>query len=62
MRLSRTSVGETACVARLTLHSECSMKQAYAVARWFDMFMAFYLTPAHIGLVELPPGSFILVK
>ena len=31
--------------ARMALRFGCTMQQAYAVAWWFDLFMAFYFTP-----------------
>ena len=31
--------------ARLALRFGCTMQQAFAVARWFDLFMAFYFVP-----------------
>lgn len=31
--------------ARVALRFGCTMQQAYAVARWFDMFMAFHVVP-----------------
>lgn len=31
--------------ARAALRFGCTMQQAFAVARWFDLFMAFYFTP-----------------
>jgi len=31
--------------ARMALRFGCTMQQAYAVARWFDLFMAFYSAP-----------------
>jgi lauroyl/myristoyl acyltransferase len=31
--------------ARMALRFGCSMQQAFAVARWFDMFLAFYFIP-----------------
>jgi hypothetical protein len=31
--------------ARVALRFGCTMQQAFAVARWFDLFMAFYCVP-----------------
>ena len=31
--------------ARVALRFGCTMQQAFAVARWFDLFMAFYFIP-----------------
>jgi hypothetical protein len=31
--------------ARVALRFGCTMQQAFAVARWFDLFMAFYFVP-----------------
>lgn len=31
--------------ARMALRFGCTMQQAFAVARWFDLFMAFYFVP-----------------
>jgi hypothetical protein len=37
--------GNVESFARVALRFGCTMQQAYAVARWFDMFMAFYFVP-----------------
>jgi hypothetical protein len=37
--------GNVETFARLALRFGCTMQQAFAVARWFDMFMAFYFVP-----------------
>lgn len=37
--------GNIESFARVALRFGCTMQQAYAVARWFDMFMAFYFVP-----------------
>ena len=37
--------GNVESFARVALRFGCTMQQAYAMARWFDMFMAFYFIP-----------------
>ena len=37
--------GNVETFARLALRFGCTMQQAFAVARWFDLFMAFYFVP-----------------
>lgn len=37
--------GNIESFARVALRFGCTMQQAYAVARWFDIFMAFYFVP-----------------
>jgi len=37
--------GNIESFARVALRLGCTMQQAYALARWFDMFMAFYFVP-----------------
>ena len=37
--------GNVEAFARLALRFGCTMQQAFAVARWFDLFMAFYCVP-----------------
>lgn len=37
--------GNVESFARVALRFGCTMQQAYAMARWFDMFMAFYFVP-----------------
>jgi hypothetical protein len=37
--------GNIESFARVALRFGCTMQQAFAVARWFDMFMAFYFVP-----------------
>ena len=37
--------GNVETFARLALRFGCTMQQAFAVARWFDLFMAFYCVP-----------------
>jgi hypothetical protein len=37
--------GNVETFARLALRFGCTMQQAFAVARWFDMFMVFYFVP-----------------
>jgi hypothetical protein len=37
--------GNIESFARVALRFGCTMQQAYAVARWFETFMAFYFTP-----------------
>jgi hypothetical protein len=37
--------GNIESFARMALRFGCTMQQAYAVARWFDLFIAFYSVP-----------------
>jgi hypothetical protein len=37
--------GSVETFARVALRFGCTMQQAFAVARWFDLFMAFYFVP-----------------
>ncbi|MCL4402817.1 MAG: hypothetical protein M1436_09180 [Acidobacteria bacterium] len=37
--------GNIESFARVALRFGCTMQQAYAMARWFDMFVAFYFVP-----------------